>query len=454
MTVLDVAVVGGGQAGLGIGYCLQQAGHTFVILERGRVGETWRSQRWDSFAVNTPNWSNGLPGLPYDGDEPDGFWHRDELVAYFERYATEFGLPVQEDTIVRSVEGTRSGGFRVSAVGSEGAEQSIEARSVVVASGLMQSPKIPGVSSQFPASVKQLHAADFRSSNQLPDGSVVVVGGGQSGCQIAEDLIMAGRRVYVCTSRVARLPRRYRGKDILEWFADMGLWDVAVGDLPDPAMEFAAQPQVSGVGRYGSTLSLQHMQRQGVRLMGRLSGVTDGVMSTNDSLAEHIAYADDFSAEGKAGIDRYIEEHRVAAPPAAHDPIDAPAGPEVAAAGLTKLDLAEAAVGAVIWCTGFTVSFEWLHFPVLEDIGHPIHRRGVTEVPGIFFLGFPWLHSRKSGVIYGINEDAPTSPKQLPVTLRGRHLDAGRTTSRGHDEEHPMRRSRVRSGDRVGIHQK
>ena len=390
-----------------------------MILERGRVGETWRSQRWDSFAVNTPNWSNGLPGLPYDGDEPDGFWHRDELVAYFERYAKQFDLHVREGITVTSIDPASGGGFVVQAVGPDGAIDSIESRSVVVASGIMQSPKIPGVSTQFPASLLQIHAADFRSSGQLPEGSVVVVGGGQSGCQIAEDLILAGRTVYVCTSRVARVPRRYRGRDIMEWFDDAGLWDVEVDQLDDPAIEFAAQPQVSGVGRYGSTLSLQHMQRQGVRLMGRLSGVTDGVMSTDDSLAEHVAYADDFSAEGKAGIDRYIEEHRVAAPPAEDDPIDAPAGPEVAEAGLTKLDLAEGAVGAVIWCTGFTAHFDWLHFPVLDDSGHPVHRRGVADVPGIYFLGFPWLHSRKSGVIYGIDEDATYITEAITRHLEG-----------------------------------
>jgi putative flavoprotein involved in K+ transport len=413
--VLDVVVVGGGQAGLGIGYCLQQAGRSFVILERGRIGESWRSQRWDSFAVNTPNWANGLPGDPYDGDRPDGFYLRDELVAYFEDYATRFGLPVRQGTTVTSVE-PHGEDFTVEAVDAEGEVKQYQAHNVVVASGIMQSPKIPKLTERFPASIRQLHAADFRSADGLPEGAVVVVGGGQSGCQIAEDLIQSGRTVYVCTSKVARLPRRHRGRDTLEWFELMGLWNVAVGDLPDPAMQFAAQPQVSGVGRYGSTLSLQHMAGQGAKLMGRLSDVVDGVLTTDDSLAEHIAFADEFSAQGKADIDAFIEREGIDAPHAEDDPIDAPAGPEVAAAGLTELDLESAGVGSVIWCTGFTASFDWLHLPVFDEAGHPIHERGVSPVPGIYFLGFPWLHSRKSGVIHGIDEDA----RYLTEAITGR----------------------------------
>jgi putative flavoprotein involved in K+ transport len=407
MTVLDVVVVGGGQAGLGMGYCLQEAGRSFVILERGRIGETWRSQRWDSFAVNTPNWTNGLPGDPYDGDRPDGFYHRDELVAYFERYAAENALPVREGVSVTRVDPQPAySGFVVTAQTPSGAEESIEARNVVVASGSMQSPKVPTISERFPASLTQLHAADYRSPDALPDGAVVVVGGGQSGCQVAEDLINAGRTVYLCTSKVARLPRRYRDRDILEWAVDMGFWDVALDELPDPAMQFAAQPQVSGVGRRGSTVSLQHMAHQGVKLMGRLSDVVDGVLITDDSLAEHIAFADEVSAQFKADIDAYIAREGIAAPEPDLDPIDAPAGPEVAAAGLTELDLDAAGVASVIWCTGFTASFDWLPAPAIGEDGHPIHTRGVGAVPGIYFLGFPWLHSRKSGVIFGIEEDA------------------------------------------------
>lgn len=405
MNHLDVVVIGGGQAGLSIGYYLRAAGRSFVIFERGRVGETWRSQRWDSFAVNTPNWANGLPGDAYEGNEPDGFFHRDELVGYFEHYASKFELPVKEGVTVAAVDADGDG-FRVTFENADGAVDTVTAGNVVVASGIMQAPKIPGIRERFPQSLLQLHASDYRSADKLPPGAVVVIGSGQSGCQISEDLIHAGRDVYLSTSKVGRLRRRYRHRDVVEWAEDMGFWDVAVEDLPDPAIEFAAQPQVSGVGRYGSTLSLQSMARDGVRLMGRLSDVENGVLKTDNSLAEHITFADERSAEFTGMIESWIDSNGVSAEPIEDDPNDEPAGTDVAKSGITELDLVEAGVGSVIWCTGFTADFGWIHEPVTDDNGRPTHNRGVSPVPGIYFLGFPWLHSRKSGILHGIDEDA------------------------------------------------
>jgi putative flavoprotein involved in K+ transport len=220
------------------------------------------------------------------------------------------------------------------------------------------------------------------------------------------DLIHAGREVYLCTSKVGRLRRRYRHRDVVEWGEDMGFWDAGVEDLSDPALEFAAQPQVSGVGRYGSTLSLQSMARDGVHLMGRLSDVENGVLRTDDSLGEHIAFADERSAEFTKKIEDWISASGVDAEPIEEDPNDQHAGPEVAEGGITELDLAHADVGSVIWCTGFTAEFDWIHAPVVDEKGRPRHRRGISPVPGLYFLGFPWLHSRKSGIIHGIDEDA------------------------------------------------
>jgi len=401
----DVVVIGGGQAGLGIGYYLGASGRDFVILERGRVGETWRSQRWDSFAVNTPNWANRLPGDPYEGDEPDGFYHRDELVEYFERYAAKFDLPVAEGVTVTGVDADGKG-FRVTFEDTSGTVDAVTATNVVIASGMMQAPKIPRLRELFPESLLQLHASDYRSPEHLPPGAVVVIGGGQSGCQISMDLIHAGREVYLCTSKVGRLRRRYRHRDVVEWGEDMGFWDVGVDDLSDPALEFAAQPQVSGVGRFGSTLSLQSMARDGVHLMGRLSDVENGVLKTNDSLGEHIAFADERSAEFTRKIEDWISSSGVDAEPIEEDPNDQPAGAEVAGGGITELDLTHADVGSVIWCTGFTAEFDWIHAPIADEKGRPRHRRGISPVAGIYFLGFPWLHSRKSGIIHGIDEDA------------------------------------------------
>ncbi len=401
----DVVVIGGGQAGLGIGYYLRAAGKRFIIFERGRVGETWRGQRWDSFTVNTPNWANSLPGDPYEGDEPDGFYHRDDLIDYFEQYAAKFELPVTEGVTVTGVDGNGDG-FRVTYEDASGAADAVTAANVVIASGMMQAPKIPGIRHRFPESLLQLHASDYRSAENLPPGAVVVIGAGQSGCQISVDLIHAGRDVYLCTSKVGRIRRRYRQRDVVGWLDDIGFWDVAVEELPDPAMEFAAQPQVSGLGRFGSTLSLQSMAREGVRLMGRLSDVEDGVLKTDDSLAEHIAFADERSAEFTRAIEEWISSNGVGAEAIEDDPNDVPAGPEVAELGITELDLTDAGVGSVIWCTGFTADFDWLHARVTDENGRPMHKRGISPVPGIYFLGFPWLHSRKSGIIHGIDEDA------------------------------------------------
>jgi putative flavoprotein involved in K+ transport len=401
----DVVVVGGGQAGLAVGYYLRAAGTKFVVLERGQVGETWRAQRWDSFAVNTPNWANALPGDPYDGDEPDGFYHRDQLVEYFEGYAAKFDLPVVEEVTVTAID-TDGRGFRVSYEDAVGAVKTVTAANVVVASGIMQAPQIPVLQERFPESLHQVHASDYRSPEGLPPGAVVVIGGGQSGCQISMDLINAGRDVYLCTSKVGRLRRRYRQRDVVEWGVDMGFWNVSIEELSDPAVQFAAQPQVSGVGRFGSTLSLQSMARDGVRLMGRLSDVEDGVLKTDDSLAEHIAFADERSAEFTRMFEDWITSNGVRAEPIENDPNDEPARPEVSVSGLTELNLEEAAVGSVVWCTGFTADFDWIHAPVTDENGRPIHKRGVSPVPGIYFIGFPWLHSRKSGIIHGIDEDA------------------------------------------------
>ncbi len=405
MEQFDVVVVGGGQAGLGIGHYLRAAGRKFVIFERGRVGETWRSQRWDSFAVNTPNWANALPGDPYDGDEPDGFFLRDDLIHYFEHYAAKFELPVMEGVTVTGVDALADG-FRVAYQDATGTASTAQATNVVIASGIMQTPKIPAIRTQFPDSLPQLHASEYRSAANLPPGAVVVIGAGQSGCQISEDLIRAGRDVYLCTSKVGRVRRRYRQRDIVEWGEDIGFWDVALEELTDPKIQFAPQPQVSGVGRFGGTLSLQSLARDGVRLMGRLEDVEGGVLRTDDSLAANIAFADASSAEFTRMIEDWISTTGVSAEPIEDDPNDEPAGPEVAESGITELDLVEAGVGSVIWCTGFTADFDWVHVQVTDETGRLVHDRGVSPVPGIFFLGFPWLHSRKSGILHGIDEDA------------------------------------------------
>jgi putative flavoprotein involved in K+ transport len=403
----DVVVIGAGQAGLAVSYFLDRQGVEHVVLERGRIGESWRTQRWDSFVVNTPNAINALPGAPYDGPAPDGFHTRDELVASFERYAERFELPIRSGIEVEAVENdSERGGFTVRARDADGARKAIAARCVVVASGILNKPRTPDFAGSLPPSVMQVHAGSYRNPQALPPGAVVVAGSGQSGCQIAEELAESGRKVYLCTSRVPRQPRRYRGRDIVEWEWDAGILHVERGDLEDPSIMTSPQPQISGVGRYGHTISLQLLSSLGVQLLGRIIGVRDGTLSLDDSLRDNIRFADRTSEDDKRVIDEYIARNEIDAPAREADAADAAWEDLDGLPMPSELDLAAADVGSIVWCTGFSADFSWVVPPILDDAGKPAHDRGVAHVHGIYFVGFPWLHRRKSGIICGVEEDA------------------------------------------------
>ncbi len=407
MTTLDTIIVGAGQAGLGVSYFLQQVGNQHIVFERGRIGESWLSQRWDSFTLNTPNFMSVLPGLPYDGPQPDGFGRRDELVSYFQRYVEHFQLPVRTGVTVVSVERAKDEEhFIVKTRTARQTEETVLSRSIVIASGILQTPKFPPTRSRIPNTITQLHTAGYRSAAALPPGAVVIVGSGQSGCQIAEDLLSAGRRVYLCTSKVGRAPRRYRGRDLLEWWVDMKFLDVTFDSLEDKSISRAAQPQISGLGRYGHTISLQQLARQGAVILGRLLDVESDTLVLSDEAVAHVRFADEFSQRLKDGIDAYLAQAGITPPPLEADPADVPDPQAECVSPLRRLNFREARVSTVIWATGFTADFSWIHLPVLDPEGKPIQQRGISPVRGMYFIGFPWLNSRKSGIIYGIEEDA------------------------------------------------
>jgi putative flavoprotein involved in K+ transport len=404
---VDVVVVGGGQGGLGTAYYLAKGGVDFVLLERGRLGETWLSQRWDSFALNTPNWMNGLPGAAYEGPDPFGFMTHSELAGSFEDYAESFDLPVRTGvTVTRIGPSDDEGRYLVVGETSEGEAVLYETDSVVIASGILQSPRVPPVSSKIPDNIVQLHTGTYRSPDLLPDGAVVVVGGGQSGAQIVEDLRMTGRTVYFSISKAPRLPRRYRGRDFMDWWLEMGLWDVETDDVDDPSVLATTNPLVSGLGPVGHSVSYQQLARDGVQLMGRLADVIEGELITDDRVVEYIRNADAKSEELRDKIDAFVEERGLMAPQPDPDPADTSLGEDEHVDYLTKLDLEEAEVSTIIWCTGFTAEFSWIDLPVTEANGRPVHHNGEAQVPGIYFVGFPWLSKRKSGVVLGIDEDA------------------------------------------------
>jgi putative flavoprotein involved in K+ transport len=407
VTTLDTVIVGAGQAGLGVSYFLQSDGRQHVVFERGRIGESWLSQRWDSFTLNTPNFLNVLPGLAYDGTEPDGFRQRDELVYYFQRYVEHFQLPVRTGVTVVSVERAEDGERFIVKTRTDGqAEESIFSRSVVIASGFQQTPKFPPARARIPSHITQLHTADYRSAAALPPGAVVVVGSGQSGCQIAEDLLSAGRKVYLCTSKVGRAPRRYRGRDLLEWWVDMKWLEVTFASLEDKSISRAAQPQISGLGQHGHTISLQQLARQGAVILGRLLDVEADTLVLGDEATAHVRFADEFSQRQKDGIDAYLAKAGITPPPLEADPADVPDPQTECVSPLRQLNFRKASISTVIWATGFTGDLSWIHLPVVDAEGKPIHQQGISPVRGLYFIGFPWLRSRKSGIIYGIEEDA------------------------------------------------
>jgi len=404
--VIGAVVIGGGQAGLGASVHLTRRGIEHTVLERGRVGESWRSQRWDSFVLNTPNWMNRLPG---DADviEPrDAFLARYRWVARLETYATDHGVPLQTGMTVTAVAaGPGSAGFVVTAT-ADGDTVVVETHSVVVASGILRVPKIPAVARSVPDGIHQVHAGGYRRPADLPTGAVLVVGGAQSGVQIVEDLLDAGRTVYLCTSAVSRLRRRYRGRDSFEWLVEAGVYDVPLDGLADPGVRFATQPLISGVGRLGHTVSLQSLAERGVTLLGRPTAIVRGRLQLDDTVAANIAFGDRKSAETAALIDDHLRTSGIRLPPLEADPADVPHPDPSSVHSPRELDLEAAGIGSVIWTTGFTGDLGYLGVPVLDDHGLPVHDRGVAKVPGIYFLGFPWLSRRKSGIIHGVDEDA------------------------------------------------
>jgi len=284
---VETIIVGAGHAGLSVSCHLAKTGHGHLVLERGEIGETWRSQRWDSFTVNVPNSLNQLPGDESLLSDPDGFWHRDELLQSLESHASAIKLPVRTGVNVTGISsGPGGNGFEVKAEGG-----SYHAANVVVASGAMQAAHTPAVSEELPSWLDQMHTAAYRNPDQLKPGGVLIIGSAQSGVQIAEELIKAGRPVYLCTSKVGRSIRQYRGRDVLYWGRATGNLCQTVADLEDPNMQFAAQPQVSGT-RGGHTISLQQLARDGVVLLGGLKGVSGDQISLMENLVENCDFAD------------------------------------------------------------------------------------------------------------------------------------------------------------------
>jgi putative flavoprotein involved in K+ transport len=420
--MFEAVVIGGGQAGLGASYHLTRHGVEHVVLERGRVAESWRSQRWDSFALNTPNWMSRLPGEAGAVEPPDAFLGRDAYAARLQRYADEQRVPVRTGTDVTSVRARPGGGaFVVSADDAPGTVE-IETRRIVVASGVQRVPRIPPIARSLPQGIAQVHAGAYRRPADLPTGAVLIVGSAQSGVQIAEDLLDAGRTVYLCTNAVGRLRRRYRGRETMEWLVEGGFYDVPLDRLPDPQVRFARQPITSGVGRLGHTVSLQSLAARGVILLGRPTAIEGDRLLLDDTVGTNIAFGDRKSAEFNLATDDIIRTAGIEPPAIEPDSADAPHPDPLSVRTPGELVLDAAAVGTVVWATGFGGDLGYLG-PLLGEHETPAHERGVAMVPGLYFLGFPWLWTRKSGIILGVDEDAAFIAERVAESLVG--ADAG-----------------------------
>jgi putative flavoprotein involved in K+ transport len=385
-------VIGGGQAGVATSAHLQKHGIPHLVLERDRIAERWRTWRWDSLVANGPAWHDRFPEAEFEGLDPDAFAGKEAVADYFLRFATDRNLPIREGVEVTKLE--RQGDhFRATT-----ATGIIEARNVVVATGPFQKPVIPTVITD-PA-ITQLHSNGYRNPGALPEGAVLVVGAGSSGAQIAEELVRAGRRVYLSIGPHDRPPRRYRGQDFVWWLGKLGKWDMKA---PTPGTEHIT---IAVSGAYGGhTMDFRRLAALGVTLLGRAGEYRDGVLQIANDLATNIANGDRNYLSVLEEADAYAAAHGLDLPeePEART---LPPLPDCVTSPTLALDLKAAGISSVIWATGFRVDFGWIDLDIFFKDGRPRHQDGVTEVPGLYFVGLPWLSCRGSAFIWGAWKDA------------------------------------------------
>jgi putative flavoprotein involved in K+ transport len=409
----DIIIIGAGHAGLCVSYYLSKKGLQHIVFERGKIGETWRFQRWDSFRLNSTNKHNLLPEQKVYFQDPDAFAPVTEFVLALESYAQQLHLPVKEQcNVVEVKKDTEQNLFAVTV--SEGQNFKIyQSKKIVIASGVQNNISIPSFAKNISEEVIQFHTSEYKNAKQLPDGNVLVIGSAQSGTQIAEDLVLAKRKVFLSTGNTGRIPRRYRGRDTVDWLIEAGFYDVRTDDVTDPAILKMKPPQVSGVGRRGHTSSLQALAKSGAVILGRAENADAENIFLQPNAAAHVKFADKFSAEIKTTIDDYICKNNLPAPNAEIDINDLPDEDATCATDITKLSLKENNVNSIIWTTGFSGDFNYLKLPVLNPEKIPIHHNGISEVDGLYFIGLPWLRKRKSAIIYGINDDAEFIANQI-----------------------------------------
>jgi len=395
MNHYSVIVIGGGQAGLSISYYLQQQNIDHVVIEREQVMHAWKYKRWDSFTLVTPNWQCQLPDHPYTGDDPKGFMKRDQIIDYLNAFAEKVRAPVLEDTAVYKLSKSNERFVISSSEGEFSADQ------VVVSSGLYQEPIIPRMAERLPGRIQQIHSEQYKNPAQLSGDVVMVVGSGQSGAQIAEDLHLAGKKVILACGDAPRCARFYRGKDVVEWLDDMGYYDMPVEQHPlREGVRDNTNHYVTGRDG-GRDIDLRKFATEGMELFGKLDNFDGQDLVFDCNLNDVLNAADDTYNSINAKIDQYIAQSGIEAPPGSvYEPVWKPEKER------GRLNLEQSGITDIIWCIGFRPNFSWLDIPVFNGIGYPAHKRGITHCEGLYFVGLPWLHTWGSGRFSGVARDA------------------------------------------------
>ena len=401
---VDTLVVGAGQAGIAMSDHLTRCGIPHLVLERHRIAERWRSGRWDSLVANGPAWHDRFPDMEFSDVDPDAFAPKERIADYFVAYAEKIGAPIRcgvEVTQVRRNAGRP--GFRV-----ETSEGPIEAASIVAATGPFQRPVTPPLVPEA-AGITQLHSAAYRNPGQLPEGAVLVVGAGASGSQIADELLGAGRRVYLSVGPHDRPPRAYRGLDFCWWLGVLGKWEIAA---PTPGTEHVTIA-VSGA-KGGQTVEFRRLAAAGMTLLGRAGAFSDGVMSFAPDLADNLARGDANYLSVLDEADAYAARNGLDLPQEPEARNIAP-DPDCVTDPILELDFAEAGITSIIWATGYAADYGWLKVDAFDTNGRPRHQRGVSSEPGVYFLGLPWLSRRGSSFIWGVWHDARYLADQIAI---------------------------------------
>jgi putative flavoprotein involved in K+ transport len=414
-THTSVVIVGGGQAGLSVSYYLKQYGIGHAVLEKHTAMHVWREARWDNFCLVTPNWQCQLPGHSYRGTDPSGFMRKHEILDYLDEFRAVVDAPLREGVTVQRAVRDPDGGFRLQTSDGE-----FSCDQLVVASGGYHTPIIPRMAERLPAAIVQVHSEQYRSGDALPPGAVLVVGSGQSGAQIAEDLHLSGRKVHLAIGDAPRCARFYRGKDVVEWLAQMNYYEMPVTRHPlREGVRDNTNHYVTGRDG-GRDIDLRRFALEGMELFGPLTGFADGQLIFKDGLQARLDAADRIYNGINNSIDQFIEKSGIDAPAASvYTPVWKPAGERC------SLDLQSSGITSIVWCIGFEPDFRWLDAPVFNGRGLPCHERGVTAIPGLYFVGLPWLHTWGSGRFSGVARDA----QYLATHIQARCSDA--TTAGG-----------------------